>query len=152
MEIRVVHAKSASNVASTGREAMEGNQETFCVQQARASCQAVSAPQGLGVTVWHRGGGQQRGKGARAGKQERLAEIGGRQPGAGAVKELQADAPVPGITMMVKLQLPNGRQLEVKALVDSGVSANFFDIDLAQKHQLALHLLDFPLRGKTIDG
>lgn len=52
----------------------------------------------------------------------------------------------------MKLQLPNGRHLTVHALIDSGASADFFDIDLALEQRLALIPLDFPLQVQTIDG
>ncbi|CAG8751424.1 32409_t:CDS:1, partial [Gigaspora margarita] len=44
--------------------------------------------------------------------------------------------PVPTFTPELYLQLPNGTQLKVQALVDSGTFLCFMDINLALEHNL----------------
>lgn len=74
------------------------------------------------------------------------------QPGGEAIEGSHAEPPIPGLTVKVQLQLPNGHSVQVEALLDSGASADFIDQKLVQEHKIALLPLSFPLRVKTIDG
>jgi hypothetical protein len=59
--------------------------------------------------------------------------------------------PVPCFLLPIKV-LKNGMEIEVDALVDSGATASFIDVNFVQKYGLPIKLRNTPAQVEVVDG